>query len=169
MIEQVEKLKDIVEPYAGQTVWCSSEDKVYRFDPVEGWQHVPEDGTTSIGMNIYDMNRQIIGQLAPLTDEELAKKKALVRAFITNTKNKYYMLLCRDINYYTIFAMDIYLNTNDILEDVMFDECITKYLGDIKAVEITEDGGAIEIWYTAHDDTYVMYFFPYDAGVVLCK
>ena len=63
---------------------------------------------------------------------------------------------------------DIYKNTDERLENIMLDECITQPLGDIKSIEVTEDGGAIEIWYTAHDDSYVMYFFPYDAGVVVC-
>jgi hypothetical protein len=57
MIEQVEKVEDILEPYHGQTVWCSEEDKVYRYDAVEGWQHVPEEGNTSFAMNTYAMNK----------------------------------------------------------------------------------------------------------------
>lgn len=167
MIEQIEKLEDIIEPYHGQTVWCSDEDKVYRYDAVEGWQHIPDEQETQMAMNIYDVNKQIINQLPPLVGESLIEKKILVRNFILNTKNKYYMLLCRDINYYTLFALDIYENTDERLENIMLDECITQ-LGDIKSIEVTEDGGAIEIWYTAHDDSYVMYFFPYDAGVVVC-
>jgi hypothetical protein len=98
----------------------------------------------------------------------LAEKKILIRDFILKTQNKYYMLLCRDINYYTLFAIDAFRNTEEILENVMIDECITRYMGDIKSIELTEAGDAIEIWYTAPDDTYVMYFFPYDAGVIVC-
>lgn len=168
MIEQIEKLEDIIEPYHGQTVWCSDEDKVYRYDVIEGWQEVPDKQETQMAMNIYDVNKQIINQLPPLVGESLIEKKILVRNFILNTKNKYYMLLCRDINYYTLFALDIYKNTDERLENIMLDECITQPLGDIKSIEVTEDGGAIEIWYTAHDDSYVLYFFPYDAGVVVC-
>lgn len=167
MIEQVEKLEDILEPYHGQTVWSSSEDKVYRFDAVEGWQHVPDEGETSFAMNMYGMNKQIISQLPTLTKKQLIEKKVLVRDFILNTKNKYYMLLCRDINYYTLFSIDEFKNTEELLENIMIDEC-TQHLGDIKSIERTTDGGAIEIWYTASDDTYVMYFFPYDGGVISC-
>jgi hypothetical protein len=60
MIEQVKNLSDIEMPSHGQTVWCSSEDKCYRYDAIEGWQEVPEDGETTIGMNMYDINKQII-------------------------------------------------------------------------------------------------------------
>lgn len=168
MIEQVENLTDILEPYHGQTVWVSAEDAAYRFDAVEGWQRVPEDAGTQMAMDIYNLNKQIINQLPMLTEDALIEKKILVREFILNTKNKYYMLLCRDINYYTLFAIDEYQNSNELLENIMFDECITQQLGEIKSIELTEDGGAIEIWYTAHDDSYVIYFFPYDAGVIVC-
>lgn len=167
MIEQVEKLEDILEPYHGQSVWCSSEDKAYRYDAIEGWQEIPEDNETSIGMNMYDINKQIISQMPALTPGKLTEKKILVRDFILKTKNRYYMLLCRDINYYTLFSIEN-TSSDELLENIMLDECIAKYLGDIKSVEVTEDGGAIEIWYTAHDDSYVMYFFPYDTGVVVC-
>lgn len=168
MIEQVEKLEDILEPYHGQTVWCSDEDKVYRYDAIEGWQYVPEEQGTQMAMDIYNLNKQIISQLPTLSNDALIEKKILVRDFILKTNNKYYMLLCRDINYYTLFALDVYKNSDELLENIMFDECITQCLGDIKSIEIAEDGGAIEIWYTTHDDSYVMYFFPYDAGVVVC-
>lgn len=168
MIEQVEKLTDVLEPYHGQTVWCSDEDKVYRYDAIEGWQHVPDEQETQLAMNMYDINKQIIGQMPKLTKDKLLEKKVLVRNFILKTKNKYYMLLCRDINYYTLFALDEYKNTDELLENIMINECIAGSLGDIKSIEPTEDGGAIEIWYTAHDDSYVMYFFPYDAGVIVC-
>jgi len=83
MIEQVEKLEDVLEPYHGQTVWCSDEDKCYRFDAVEGWQEIPDDRTeTAISMNVYEMNKQIIGQLEILDEAAMAEKGEFVRNFI---------------------------------------------------------------------------------------
>jgi len=82
MIEQVEKLEDILEPYHGQTVWCSDEDKVYRFDVIEGWQEIPEGADVGFNMNIYEMNKQIIGQLEILDDVAMKEKSEFVRNFI---------------------------------------------------------------------------------------
>jgi hypothetical protein len=166
MIEQVEKLADIMEPYAGQTVWCSSEDKVYRFDPVEGWQHIPDDEETSIGMNMYDINKQIIAQLPVISGENLeAVKSGIIRKYCDQMKAEYYMLLCRDINYYTIFRIDTKL-ADETIDDVLI-ECAGN-IGEIKSVDFIEDAEALELWMTNEEDTYVAYFFPYDTGVIVC-
>lgn len=166
MIEQVETLEEIIEPYAGQTVWCSSEDKVYRFDPVEGWQHIPDDQDTSIGMNMYDINKQIIAQLPAINEADMiAVKREIIRKYCDQMKAEYYMLLCRDINYYTVFKIDLKL-ADETIEDVLVD--CANYIGTIKSIGFTEDEQAIELWMTNEEDTYVAYFFPYDKGVIVC-
>ena len=164
MIESVTSLEEVLEPYAGQMVYSEADDKVFRFDPVAGWEEIKTNGNLSL--SAYEINKQVISQLPPLSAEELAEKKILIRDFMINTQNKYFMLLCRDINYYTLFHLDVYENTDERLEDILFAEC-TMFIGDIKAVDLTDDG-AIEIWVTNETDTYAMYFFPYDAGVILC-
>lgn len=165
MIESVNTLEEVLEPYAGQTVWCESEQKVYRWDPVAGWEEM--DSTGSITISAYEMNKQIIGQMHELTKEELQEKKQLIYNFIEDYQNLYYMLLCRDINYYTLFARQ---NTNpELLEDILVDECLPS-IGIIKSIESTENGEAIEIWmHDSEDNVYVAYLFPYDAGVVVCS
>ena len=166
MIEQVEKLEDILEPYHGQTVWCSSEDKCYRYDAIEGWQEVPEDGSTEIGMNMYDINKQIISQLPAMSDEGVAEKLTEIKNYVDDLKNTFYMLLCRDINYYTVFMIDG--DAEEKFEDVLL-ECL-KTFGQIKAID--EVDGAFEIWIENEffdGGPYAFYFFPYDIGVERCK
>lgn len=166
MIEQVEKLTDIAEPYHGQTVWCSDEDKCYRYDAVEGWQEVSEDGETTIGMNMYSINKQIISQLPAINEADMiAVKREIIRKYCDEMKAEYYMLLCRDINYYTVFRIDLKL-ADETIEDAIID--CANYIGTIKSVGLTEDEQAIELWMTHEDDTYVAYFFPYDEGVIVC-
>lgn len=167
MIEQVEKLSDIEMPSHGQTVWCSSEDKCYRYDAIEGWQEVPEDNEATINMNMYDINKQIISQLPKMSDEALAEKIEEISKFIYETKNKFYMLLCRDINYFTLFML--VEKAEETIEDILI-ECLHT-LGEIKAIDPTDDG-AIEIWIENEffeNGPYAMYFFPYDGGVEICK
>ena len=166
MIEQVEKLSDIEMPSHGQTVWCSSEDKCYRYDAIEGWQEVPEDGSTEIGMNMYDINKQIISQLPAMSDEGIAEKLTEIKNYVDDLKNTFYMLLCRDINYYTVFMIDG--DAEEKFEDVLF-ECL-KIFGQIKAID--EVDGAFEIWVENEffdNGPYAFYFFPYDTGVERCK
>ena len=168
MIEQVETLEEITEPYAGQTVWCSAEDKVFRFDPIEGWQHIPDDESaeTTMGMSIYDVNKQIIAQLPPISEEDMvAVKRDIIRKYCDQQKAEYYMLLCRDINYYTVFRIDLKL-ADETVDDVLVD--CANYIGAIKSIGFTEDEQALELWMTNEEDTYVAYFFPYDKGVIVC-
>lgn len=164
MIEQVEKLEDILEPRPGQTVYCKADEKVYQWSPVEGWQKV--DVNSNITMSEYDMNKQIVGQLDALSDEALHEKEALVRSFCDEWKHRFYMLLCRELNYYTVFCMDLKL-ADEPIETALF-ECAND-IGKIKAIDNTVDGCAIEIWVTnSNNETYAMYFFPYDNGVIVC-
>ena len=168
MIESVNTLEDILEPHAGQTVYNESDGKVYRWDPIENWQYIPEDSNTTFAMTAYDLNKQIIGQLQILDVEEIAKKKQMIYNFCENTQNRFYMLLCRELNYYTVFYRNPDLGVEYIADVVK--ECADT-LGEIKVIDPTEDGMAIEIWVTNpnwEDSTHALYFFPYDGGVEIC-
>jgi hypothetical protein len=37
MIESVETLESVLEPYPGQVVYCQADKKDWRWDPIEGW------------------------------------------------------------------------------------------------------------------------------------
>lgn len=161
MIEQVEKLEDVLEPYAGQSVYCAADKKYYRWDPVEGWQEAPANLT----LNSYELNKQIIGQLETLGKDELAEKRELIANFKRECNAQFYMLLCRDINYFTVFQV-VEKDADDILQDAVI-EC-AKVIGQIKAIDLTEGKDAIELWMTYEEETYVAYFFPYDSGVIAC-
>lgn len=163
MIESVENLEAVLEPYNGQTVYNETDKKVYRWDAIEGQQGA--DMESNITMNAYDLNKQIIGQLKVLDEEAFEEKKNLIRKFCNDTNNEYYMLLCRDINYYTLFKMDLKL-ADELINEVLI-EC-AQGIGEIKAIDLTEDNNAIEFWMTYQNETYVAYFFPYDAGVIIC-
>lgn len=108
----------------------------------------------------YDLNKQIISQLTPV--EEAEAKETLSRYFSVQD-NKYFMLLCRDINYYTVFVL------KDGAECKVVDEvwACAKFVGVVKSVEIEDN--VVEIWFTDNEDqTYVMYLFSYDDGVIEC-
>jgi hypothetical protein len=120
---------------------------------------------SNFSMSAYDMNKQIIGQLQIMDNDTINEKKKLIREFVDKEHNQFYMLLCRDINYYTLFAIDVKL-ADELIDDLVI-ECAND-IGSIKAIDPTEDKRAIEIWVTNQEETYVMYFFPYDSGVIVC-
>lgn len=171
------------EPEAGQVVIITDDDgnsnDVQMWTGTE-WTSIKVDTNSEIQMTAYDINKQVIDQLPALTEEELEDKKDIIGQFVKNTNNEYYMLLCREKNYYTLCHRVSDMNPspadnvrqysewpNEIIttEDLII-EC-SRCLGEIKSIELVD--GAVEIWVTDPFDTYVMYFFPYDGGVEACQ
>lgn len=116
-----------------------------------------------IELNLYDLNKSVINQLEPMTLDEIIDSLSLVKEYYHNSENSFHMLLCKDYNYYTIFAPD----DNVILDFMTVVYDIIVNLGAVYSIENTEDG-AIEIWIKPEGEEmpYAFYLFPYDAGVV---
>ena len=171
------------EPEAGQVVIITDDDgksnDVQMWTGTE-WTSVKADTNSEIQMTAYDINKQVIDQLPALTAEEIESNKDIISQFVQNTNNEYYMLLCREKNYFTLCHRVPGMNPspadnvrqysewpNELIttEDLII-EC-AKCLGEIKSIELVD--GAVEIWVTDPFDTYVMYFFPYDGGVEACQ
>lgn len=116
-----------------------------------------------VELNLYDLNKSVINQLEPMTPDEIIDNLNLIEEYYHKSDNSFHMLLCKDYNYYTIFA------PNDI---ITIEFTATVYdiivgLGAVYSIENTEDG-AIEIWIKPEGEEmpYAFYLFPYDAGVV---
>lgn len=117
-------------------------------------------------ITLYDLNKQAITQQPALENFDIGLE--ILNKYLSYTKGTYYMLLCRDKNYYTVFVRKN--NPNLLTFDKEFIECIQNF-GIIKSINISEDEAAIEIWVTIpeENDSYVMYFFNYDQGVIECQ
>lgn len=127
----------------------------------------PNSGVIDTGLTLYDLNKQLVEKLPMLTDIVIEKKQKEIRKFINtiHPNVKYYMLLCNELNYYTLFHRDI---TNKLeLQNEMV-ECL-KDLGAIQAIDTLEDKTAIECWIKNETGTYMLLFFPYDMGVIECQ
>lgn len=154
---------EILNPIEGQKAFSPQTKKLYCFTNGE-WKLL--EGDINLGMTIYDLNKQVISQMGVL--EGTAREEAHLR--ITDmaacSNNIYFMLLCREMNYYTLFKLDKDNSGLCNIASEVFD-CVED-IGAIKSVEDV-DGGAIEIWAHPIDgDPVAMYLFPYDAGVIEC-
>ena len=116
-----------------------------------------------VELNLYDLNKSVINQLEPMTPDEIIDNLNLIEEYYHKSDNSFHMLLCKDYNYYTIFAPDdiITIEFTATVYDIIVN------LGAIYSIENTEDG-AIEIWIKPEGEEmpYAFYLFPYDAGVV---
>ena len=148
----------------GQTLYIEDEQKVYTYS--EDGVLTPMEIASNVQMTAYDINKQIMIQLPRLTPEEIEGTKSLFAEYNQNEGQEYFMLLCHELRYYTLFRTGCY--TDERAEDIIVDECL-KNLGDIISIEKSANGCAIEIWIAVNDEAYVMYYFNYDEGVVECQ
>lgn len=147
----------------GEMALCSDTNKIYCWDEETGWSLINVEGK-GLELNLYDLNKNIIEQLNPLTINEVSMKMDLINEYYQKANNTYHMLLCRDFNYYTVFNYDSMLTFPNFAGAVC---TIITELGDVYSIELLEDG-AMEIWIKpfGEESPYAFYLFPYDAGVV---
>lgn len=153
----------------GEIAWVQDIEKfyIYTSDGWTQWQPNVESTESDINLSLYEVNRQIIAQMPTLKDVPLEEARLTLSHYVNGLDHNddYYMLLCYDLRYFTMFARDQKYEEN-IVDAIM--DCLS-YIGEVKSVEESADGQAIEIWVTKDDEAYVMYFFDYGRGVVLCQ
>ena len=144
----------------GETAYVSKEQKVYQYSNGEWTQQGLPEG--KMNLSVYDMNKQLISQLPDIDDIAILTN---IRKY-KNDDGKQFMLICRDINYYTLFALD--KESEDRMEQEVLN-CI-KDIGTPKSIERIDGTDAMEIWAQPKDEEpLVMYFFNQDKGVITCK
>lgn len=125
------------------------------------WKDLNVEGS-NLELGLYELNKQIISQLPSLTDEELDKKINIIDACYEKCVNDFYMLYGKEISYFTLFKVN---------EPIYFAKTVLDCLnevGEIKAIDPTEDGFAVEIWVQPTDEEPTcLYLFPYDNGLVV--
>ncbi len=127
------------------------------------------DGSINTGLTQYDLNKMVIEQLpSQITNGQLKESKNILKQLIEKYKDKYFMLLCNDIHYYTV------------LHRIISDENIIKFHNLV--IELLQDNGviqtidwaneskdAVECWIKNEKGALMFMLFPYDWGVVECE
>ena len=161
-IETLELLKALPLAQDGECFWVIEENCAYVRKDGE-WVPQSQDANISLG-TLYDMNKGIIAQLSNLTPEKWEEAFDLITDFIETKNNKYFMLLSHEFRYYTLFAR---IGAEEPVAEAI-KECLHSW--DVKVIDLTPEGDAIEIWANIPDrGLTVFYFFPYDLGVCECK
>ena len=119
-------------------------------------------------IELYELNRSIIEQQGVLSADALAEKFELINTFAVDTKNDFYMLYGREINYFTVFTRHEKWELETLALAVT--ECLAN-IGLVYSIELTAEKDAVEIWVkdAERDLLTCMYLFPYDNGVVRLK
>lgn len=116
---------------------------------------------------LYDLNKNLVQKnISALEKGVLNSKKEIIKNFLRDTKDTYYMLLCHEQRDYTVFKIDTLEDSkyNEMIS-ILIDECL-KNRGIIKSIELTKDKQAIEIWLMIEEEAFVYYLFPYSEAVI---
>ena len=118
-----------------------------------------------IAVNYNNSEKDALKLKQDLDEKGIKSGKEKIHKFVSDLNKEYFMLLCADLVYYTMFIMDSFSveNTADVVI-----ECLEN-LGKIKSIDFTEGKQAIEIWIQKDEEVVVAYFFNYDQGVIKCK
>lgn len=157
-----ESIFKLPRPHQGQIVHATDTGDTYIFN--DGWKVI--EGNVSVKgdglkMNLYDLNSSIIEQLPTITD--FTQPREVINNYKHMTENQYYMLYGKDISYFTIFRIEEKGECENLGAAVI--ECILN-VGEVKAVDLTEDKTSVEIWVMNQDKAICLYLFPYDTGIV---
>lgn len=117
---------------------------------------------------VYDLNKQLVETAEKvISPYKLNEKKKIIKQFVRENKDNYFMLLCNERRDYTLFNIISNKEEDELneLANVFVDECLQNR-GNIKGIDLTENKDAIEVWLSIEGESYCYYFFPYSAGVV---
>lgn len=115
-------------------------------------------------MSIYDINKAAYLQVPALTQEQIEEKINFINTFMDErSPDKFHMLLCHDIDYYTIFTELVLAPFPSLGAAVL--ECASD-VGEIVDVIEANQPNAIEIWVKTDKEAYCMYLFGCDPLVV---
>lgn len=112
--------------------------------------------------NLYDFNKNAMGQLKPLDPIEFNLKAKEVGNDIISANSKYWMLLCHERRDYTVFHI-----TGGI-DSFVKEFCPTLLnRGKVVSIDKQEDGN-YEIWIrdSLTSENFAYYLFDYSFGIV---
>lgn len=138
---------------------------IYKANSEGEWEEIKVDG--GLTLSLYDLNKTVMAQMPEMTTAQKKEATELIRKYTKEaTSETYYMLLGREINYYTVFPV---LPNNHSATPIA--STVLECAADVgKVVDVSlNDANAIEIWVKTQDDATCLVFFDYTMGVVPVK
>ena len=144
----------------GEKAYVEEEQKLYQYcEKDASWKEITG---TELQYTLYELNKSIIHALPDATVEEIKDGIEEINLFFEETKAKNYMLLGKEISYYTILRHRKFHCEDETLGEATI-ACLNS-IGIIKSIEKMED--KVEIWVLIDNDVFCLYLFGYDNGIV---
>lgn len=129
-----------------------------------------QDGANSMEVSLYWMNQKLISGMPELTMEQRrAIGETLIPDWLSRYEDNYYMLLCKELSYYTVFHFDRPFEKEGQDFDRFWNE-MQEVLDSVILIKVVEEdtNGAIAVWgeWLGDGEIHCFYLFPYSQGVV---
>lgn len=131
------------------------DEKKFYFWTGDEWSEYKANG--GLNLNLYEFNKTLISQLPVL--EDFTEAVEIIQNILYGHENEHFMLLCKDISYYTVFykTEGIFCNFETFGEAVI---TCAEDIGKVISVDYIEDQNAVEIWVrTEQNENLCMYLF----------
>lgn len=137
----------------------------------DGWSKC---GSTEITVSVMDLLKQNLANLPVMEMEAITNLKKDIKESVNNSKNKYFVLMNKDINYWTFFNIVNYyetsseLKTIDSIETVVIE--LLEEFGEMIAADVSTDNTDVSYFYVRSPEKAILVFvlFPYDGGTIEC-
>lgn len=157
-----QKLRNRLEE--GEVCQVQKSNKTYIFQNKD-WVEMKVKADSNIGLTMYELNEQLVTQLPNHTEDNIKDDEEKINDFFRNTLSKYYMMLCKEQSYYTVFIRQEDWNNFDSLGKSVID-CLEGIDCNIKSVE-NLDNKEVEIWIEDTDNViWCLHLFNYSSGIV---
>ena len=165
-------IRNLPEVKLGEVFWCEMDECGYVVTDVTEDHRVTvsaldENATISLGMTIYDFNKQVVSQEPLLTEKEVIEVKSQISNWFADEEmnDEYYLLYGREIHYITLFKIE----NRDAIADELIETL--KPIGSLISMDFNtegEDVKVIEIWMrTKEEEATMLYLMPFDRGLVV--
>lgn len=131
------------------------DEKKFLFWTGEEWSEYKANG--GLNLNLYEFNKTLVSQIPVL--EDFTEAIEIIQNILYGHENEHFMLLCKDISYYTVFykTEKIFCNFETFGEAVI---TCAEDIGKVISVDYIEDQNAVEIWVrTEQNENLCMYLF----------
>lgn len=169
-VKTIDELKHSPQVFENGAVAYTENKKVYCYMD-DKWVEVSNYGTVdkidntkaNLNLNLYDLNKSLVRSLPDPDIDTLGDYQQKINHYHQEMNNNYYLMLCKDYNYYTVFHYEPMTIGDSFGKSVL--DCLAD-IGKIKTLDCNNEQKAIEIWMAIDDEIYMFYLFGYDAGVV---
>ena len=165
-VNNLKILKKIRNHKDGEVFFVKDENTAYVWnDEANDYIKVDKNMVSKGGlsMNLYEINKSIISQMKPLTDEDLTKFKDEINEKLSG---RHYLMYGKEISYFTLFEKrKAIMEEPESLGEVVID-CL-KSFEKVYSYELTNNN-TYEIWVHNEDTNLptVLYLFNYKDGIV---